>query len=104
MPGPRVSPGGGGVSFLHGAAGDEGDGAFGDDHLVGPVLMEFGFAGVDADDEEGLVGAEVVEGVEGYAGWACFGGDEEFGFALVEVGGGVDDGSVDWARSGALRV
>ena len=52
--------------------------------------MELGVAGVDSDDEEGLVGAEVVEGVEGYAAWAGFGGGEEFGFALVEVGGVVD--------------
>ena len=83
---------GGGVSCLHRSAGDEGDGSLGDDHLVGPVVVEFGVAGVDADDEEGFVGAEVVEGVEGYAAWAGFGGDEQFGFALVEVGGVVDDG------------
>jgi hypothetical protein len=47
---------------------------------------------VDADDEEGFVGAEVVEGVEGYASRAGFGGDEQFGFVLIEIGGGVDDG------------
>ena len=47
-----------GVFFLHGAAGDEGDGAFSDDHLVGPELVAFGVAGVDADDEEGFVVAE----------------------------------------------
>src|SRR5271154_1106808 len=64
--------GGGGVSSLHSAAGDEGDGAFGDDHLIGPVVVELGVAGVDADDEEGFVGAEVVEGVEGYASRAGF--------------------------------
>ncbi len=54
--------------------------------------MELGVAGMDSDDEKGFVGAEVVEGVECYAAWAGFGGGEEFGFALVEVGGGVDDG------------
>ncbi len=84
--------GGGGVSCLHGAAGDEGESALEDDHLVGPVVVEFGVAGVDADDEEGFVGAEVVEGVEGVAAGAGFGGGEEFGFALLEVGGGVDEG------------
>lgn len=79
-----------GVSSLHGAAGNESDSSPGDDHLIRPLLMELGVAGVDADYQEGFVGAEVVEGVEGYAAWACLGGGEELGFALVEVGGGVD--------------
>ena len=93
--------GGGGVSSLHGAAGDEGDGALGDDDLVGPLLMAFGVAGVDADDEEGLVVAVVVDGVEGEAGWAGLGGGEEFGFALLEVGGGVDG---RWIGRGVGRL
>lgn len=83
--------GGSRVSSLHRSAGDERDSALEDDHLVGPLFVEFGVAGVDADDEQGFVGAQVVEGVEGYASWAGFGGGEEPGFALVEVGGGVDD-------------
>lgn len=56
-----------GVFSLHGAAGDEGEGALSDDHLVGPLLVDFGVAGVDADDEKGFIGAEVVEGLVGYA-------------------------------------
>ena len=85
---------------LHGASGDEGDGALFDDHLVGPLLVEFSVAGVDADDEEGFAGAEVVEGVVGYAGWAGLGGGEQLGFALLQVGGGVDDGVCGLAECG----
>ena len=44
-----------GVFSLHRAAGDEGDGALFDDHLVGPELVALGIAAVDADDEEGAV-------------------------------------------------
>jgi hypothetical protein len=79
-----------GVLSLHGAAGDEGDGAFLDDHLVGPELVAFGVAAVDADDEEGAVVAVVVHDVGAEAGWGGFCGGEELGFALLEVGGGVD--------------
>ena len=43
-----------GVFPLHGAACDEGDGAFGDDDLVGEELMTLGFAGADTDYEEGV--------------------------------------------------
>ena len=49
-----------GVLSLHGAAGDEGDGAFGDDDLVGEELMTLGVAGVGADYEEGVVVTVVV--------------------------------------------
>jgi hypothetical protein len=81
-----------GVLSLHGAAGDEGDGAFVDDHLIGPELMTLGSAGVNAHDEEGMVGAEFVEGFAGQAGWTCLRGGRQFGFALLEVGGGVNGG------------
>lgn len=84
--------GSGGVFCLHGATGDESDGALVDDHLIGPLLVKFGVAGMDTDDEEGFVGAEVVEGVKGNAGGSGLGGGEELGFALVEVGCGVDKG------------
>jgi hypothetical protein len=40
-----------GVLALHGAAGDEGEGTFVDDHLIGPELVALGGAGVDAHDE-----------------------------------------------------
>jgi hypothetical protein len=78
-----------GVFSLHGASGDEGDGALLDDHLVGPELVAFGVSAVDADDEEGAVVAVVVHDVGAEAGWICFCGGEEFGFVLLEVGGGV---------------
>jgi hypothetical protein len=79
-----------GVFALESAAGDEGDSALLDDHLVGPELVALGVAAVDADDEEGAVVAEVVHVVRAEAGWGGFGGSEEFGFALLHVGGGVD--------------
>ena len=79
-----------GVFSLEGAAGDEGDGALFDDHLVGPELMAFRVAAVDAHDEEDAVVAVVVHDVGAEAGWGGFGGGEEFGFALLHVGGGVD--------------
>jgi hypothetical protein len=85
-------PGLGVVFGLQGAAGDEREGALADDHLIGPLLVELGVAGVDADDEEGFIGAEVIEGFVGYAGGAGLGGGEQLGFALVEVGCGVDEG------------
>ena len=78
-----------GVFSLEGAASDEGDGTLLDDHLVGPELMAFGVAAVDAHDEEGAVVAVVVYGFGGEAGWSGLGGGEEFGFVLLEVGGGV---------------
>jgi len=79
-----------GVFSLHGAAGNEGDGAFFDDHLVGPELMAFGGAVVNADDEEGAVVAVVVHVVGAETGWGGLCGGEEFGFALLHVGGAVD--------------
>jgi len=82
----------GDVYGLHGATGDQGQGFFEDDHLVGPLLVQLGVAGVDADDEKGFIGAEVVEGVECVARRPGFCGVEQFGLALMEVGGGVDDG------------
>jgi hypothetical protein len=85
--------GGSDVPFLHCASGNQGRGSFGDDHLVGPLLVEFGIAGVDADDEESFAGADIVEGVEGVAGGTSFGDGEEFGFALGQFRGEVDDGS-----------
>src|SRR5260370_25257634 len=81
-----------GVFSLESAAGDEGDGALLDDHLVGPELMAFGVAAVDADDEEGAVVAGVVHDVGAEAGWGGFGGGEELGFALLEGVGGVGRG------------
>src|ERR1700716_4361137 len=78
-----------GVLSLHGAAGDQGDGALFDDHLVGPELVAFGVSAVDADDEEAAVAAVVVHDVGAQAGWGGFCGGEEFGFALLHVGGGV---------------
>jgi hypothetical protein len=67
-------PGGGavGVFALHGAAGEEGDRALLDDQLVGPELVAFGVAAVDANDEESAVVAVVVHGFGGEAGWAGF--------------------------------
>jgi len=88
-----------GVFSLHGAAGDEGDGALLDDHLVGPELVAFGVSAVDAHDEESAVVAVVVHGFGGEAGWAGLGGGQEFGFALLHVGGGVD-GLGDEGRGG----
>jgi hypothetical protein len=85
-------PGGGavGVFALHGASRDESDGALLDYHFVGPELVAFGVSAVDADDEEGAVVAVVVHDVGGEAGWGGFCGGEEFGFACLHVGGGVD--------------
>jgi hypothetical protein len=80
-----------GVFSLHGAAGDEGDCAFVDDDLVGEELMTLCFACVEADYKEGVVVAVVFEPAYSDAGWTCLGGFDEFGFALLEVGGGVDD-------------
>ena len=79
-----------GVFSLHSATSDEGDSALLDDHLVGPELVALGVSAVDADDEEGAVAAVVVHGFGGEAGGAGFCGGEEFGFALLHVGGGVD--------------
>src|SRR5258705_9230065 len=67
-----------GVFSPHGAAGDEGDGAFGDDDLVGEELMTLGVAGVGADYEEGIVVAVVVEGGYGETGGGCLGGFDQF--------------------------
>ena len=93
-----------GVFSLHGAAGDEGDGAFGDDDLVGEELMTLGVAGVGADYEEGVVVAVVVEGGYGETGGGCLGGFDQFGFALLEVGGGVRGGlGLDCLGSEGLR-
>jgi hypothetical protein len=80
------------VFSLHAATGDKGDGAFGDDDLVGEELMAFGFAGVEADYEKGVVVAVVVELCHCESGGDLFGFFDEFGFALLEVGGGVDGG------------
>jgi hypothetical protein len=81
-----------GMFSLHGAAGDEGDRAFVDDNLVGKELMTLGVAGVEADDKDGVVVAVVVEWRYGEACGACLGGFDQLGFALLEVGGGVDGG------------
>ena len=81
-----------GVLSLHGAVGDEGDRAFFDDYLVGEELMTLGLAGVDADDEEGVVVAIVFKPSYGHAGWARLGSFDQFDFALLEVGGGMGDG------------
>ena len=61
-----------GVFSLHGAAGDEGDGSLLDDHLVGPELVAFGVAAVDAHDEESAVVAVVVHDVGAEAGGGGF--------------------------------
>jgi len=84
--------GGGAVGMfsLEGAAGDEGDCAFLDNHLVGPELVTFGVSAVDAHDEEGAVVAKVVHDVCAEAGWAGFGCGQELGFALLHVRVGVD--------------
>src|SRR5882757_6711516 len=79
-----------GVFSLEGAAGDEGDGAFFDDHLVGPELMAFGVTTVDSDNEETAGAAVVVHDVGAEAGWSGLCGGEELGFALLHVGGGVN--------------
>ena len=79
-----------GVFSLEGAAGDEGDRALFDDHLVGPELVAFGVSAVDAYDEESAVVAVVVHDIGAEAGWGGLCGGEEFGFALLHVGGGVD--------------
>jgi hypothetical protein len=76
----------------HRSAGDEGNGAFVDDYLVGPALMLLGVAGVDADDEERIVGAEVVDGGDACSAGTRLGGGGEFGFELLEFCGGVDGG------------
>src|ERR1700716_1946882 len=79
-----------GVFSLHGAAGDEGDGALLDDHLVGPELVTFWVTTVDSDNEETAGAAVVVHVVGAEAGWGGFCGGEELGFALLHVGGGVN--------------
>jgi hypothetical protein len=61
-----------------------------DDHLVGPELVAFGVAAVDAHDEESAVVAVVVHDVGAEAGGGGFCGGEELGFALLHVGSGVD--------------
>ena len=81
-----------GVLSLHGAAGDERDRALLDDYLVDPKLVALGAAGVDANDEKGAVVPEVVHDLGCEASGAGFCGSEEFGFALGQVGGGVDGG------------
>lgn len=81
-----------GALSLHGAAGDEGDGAFVDDDLVGEELMTLGVSGVKADYQEGVVVAVVFESPYCEAGGARLGGFDQLGFALLEVGGGVDGG------------
>ena len=81
-----------GVFSLHSAAGDEGDGAFADDDLVGEELMALGFAGVNADYKEGVVVAVVFKSPNCHARGACLGGFDQFGFALLQVGCGVDGG------------
>jgi hypothetical protein len=52
--------------------------------------MALRVAAVNADDEEGAVVAVVVHDVGAEAGGGGFCGGEEFGFALLHVGGGVD--------------
>src|SRR5206468_4532343 len=71
--------GGGAVAVfsLESAAGDEGDGALLDDHLVGPELMAFGVAAVNANDEEAAGAAVVVHVVGAEASWGGFCGCEE---------------------------
>ena len=81
-----------GVFSLHGAAGDEGDCAFVDDDLVGEELMTLCFAGVETDYKEGVVIAVVFKSSNCETGWACLGGFDQFGFALLQVGCGVDGG------------
>ena len=65
--------GGVGMLALQGAAGDEGEGPFAYDYLVGPELMKFGGTAVESYGEEGAVVAEVVEDLGCEAGWACLG-------------------------------
>jgi hypothetical protein len=81
-----------GVFALHGAAGDESDGAGFDEDLVDPEFMALGVAAVDAHDQEGAGIAVVVGGVDAQAARGGFGGGEKFGFALALVGSGVDGG------------
>jgi hypothetical protein len=80
------------VFSLYGAAGDEGDCAFVDDDLVGEELMTLCFACVEADYKEGVVIAVVFKSSNCEASGACLGGFDQFGFALLQVGCGVDDG------------
>jgi hypothetical protein len=61
--------------------------------LVGEELMALGVAGVNADDQQGVVIAVVFKSPYGEAGGACLGGFDQFGFALLEVGGCVGDGA-----------
>ena len=77
---------------LHGALGDESYCAFRDDNLIGEELMALGVAGVEADDQQGVVVAVVFKPTDGEAGGTCLGGFDQLGFALLEVSGGVDDG------------
>jgi hypothetical protein len=77
---------------LHGALGDESYCAFRDDNLIGEELMALGVAGVNADDQQGVVVAVVFKPPDGQAGGACLGGFDQFGFLLLKVRCGVDDG------------
>lgn len=81
-----------GAFLLHGAAVDEDEVAMVDVDLVGPELVALGVAGVEADDEESAIVAVVVDGSDGEAGRDGFGGLDQLGFALGEVGGGVEGG------------
>ena len=90
-----------GAFLLHGAAVDEDEIAVVDVDLIGPELMTLGVSGVETDDEESAVVAVVVHGFGGEAGWICFCGGEEFGFVLLEVGGGVGGlGDEGWGDEG----
>ena len=80
-----------GSLLQHDAAVDEDEVATVDVDLIGPELMAFGVAGVGADDEEGLVVAVVFEPTYCEARGACFGGFDQLGFALLEIGGGMCD-------------
>ena len=103
---PRVSPGRPavviGVLVLHGAAGDESYGAFRDDNLIGEELMALGVAGVNADDQEGVVVAVVFEPSYGERRWGL---PWRFRFNLASRCCRSEAvwtmGSVDWASSGA---
>jgi hypothetical protein len=91
-----------GAFLQHGAAIDEDEVAVVDVDLVGPELMTLSVAGVEADDEEGAVVAVVVDGSNGEAFGACLGGFNQFGFALLEIGGGVEGGGGGLGSLGRL--